>query len=84
MSDAATKGPASCFPPYEKTYGQLITCWQQIVRNSCPAKHLEIVERLKHEHKLGHGRANAVVAHTLVRDGLKQLSVHSRGKPFFG
>ena len=84
MSDVAVKGPASCFPSIEKTYGQLITCWQQIVRNNCTAKHLEIVGRLKHEHQLGHGHANAVVAHTLAQIGLKQLSVHSRGKPFFG
>jgi len=84
VSDAATKGPASRFPSIEKTYGQLITCWRQIVRNSWPAKHLEIVGRLKHEHELSHGHANAVVAHTLAQDGLKQLSVHSRGKPFFG
>jgi hypothetical protein len=71
MSDAATKGPASYFPSIEKKYGQPIAYWQQIVRDSYPAKHMEIVERLKHEYELGHGHANAVVAHTLAQDGLK-------------
>lgn len=71
MSDAAVKGPASYFPSIEKKYGQPIAYWQQIIRDSCPAKHLEIVGRLKHEHELSHGHANAVVAHTLAQDGLK-------------
>lgn len=83
MSDAATKGPTSYFPSIEKTYGQPITCWQQIVRDTYPAKRMEIVERFKHEHAPGHGHANAVVAHTLAQDGLKQLWLHSRRKPFF-
>lgn len=59
------------FSFYREKYGQPIAYWQQIIRDSYPAKHMEIVELLKHEHELGHGRANAVVAHTLAQDGLK-------------
>lgn len=70
MSDRPTKGPASYFPSIEKTYGRPIAHWQQIVRDGYPARHMELVERLK-SHGLGHGHANAVVADTLAEDGLK-------------
>lgn len=71
MSDATLKGPASYFPSIEKKYGQPISHWQQIVRASYPAKHMELVTLLKNEHGLGHGHANALVAHTLANDGRK-------------
>ncbi|WP_017666207.1 DUF4287 domain-containing protein [Porphyrobacter sp. AAP82] len=68
MSDEhKPKGPASYFPSIEKTYGQPIAHWQAIVRSAVPAKHRELVAVLK-QHGLGHGHANAIVAHTLAED----------------
>ncbi|GGD48139.1 DUF4287 domain-containing protein [Aurantiacibacter arachoides] len=58
-----TKGPASYFPSIEKTYGQPIDHWLAIIRARKPAKHMELVAMLKNEHGLGHGHANALVAH---------------------
>lgn len=69
MADAV-KGPASYFPSIEKTYGQPIDHWKDVVRAAYPARHMELVAVLK-GHGLGHGHANAVVAHTLAEDGLK-------------
>jgi hypothetical protein len=65
------KGPASYFPSIEKTYGRPIAEWQQVVRDAYPARHMELVAVLKDQHGMGHGHANAVVAHTLAQDGLK-------------
>lgn len=65
MGNDATKGPASYFPSIEKTYGRSIDEWQDLVRQHLPAKHMELVAMLKTEHGMGHGHANAVVAHTL-------------------
>lgn len=70
MSEAV-KGPASYFPSIEQTYGQPIAHWQQIVRESYPARHMELIAILKDQHAMGHGHANAVVAYTLAQDGLK-------------
>jgi hypothetical protein len=63
-----TKGPASYFPSIEAKYGQPISHWQGLVRASPLTKHMELVNWLKTEHGLGHGHANAVVAHTLAED----------------
>jgi hypothetical protein len=71
MTENAVKGPASYFPSIEKTYGRPISEWQQLVRESYPAKHMELVAMLKDQHGMGHGHANAVVAYTLSEDGLK-------------
>lgn len=71
MADDKVKGPASYFPSIEKTYGQPIAHWQAIVRAAGPAKHMELVALLKSEHGMGHGHANAVVAHTLAEDAAK-------------
>ncbi|OCJ16227.1 hypothetical protein A6U87_23265 [Rhizobium sp. AC44/96] len=68
MTIEKVKGPASYFPSIEKTYGRPIDDWQQIVRSHYPAKHMELVDMLKREHGMGHGHANAVVAHTLSGD----------------
>lgn len=65
------KGPASYFPSIEKTYGRPIADWLKIVRDACPAKHMELVAMLKADHGLGHGHANAIVAYALAEDGLK-------------
>lgn len=60
------KGPASYFPAIEKKYGRPIGDWQQLVRESPLTKHMELVAWLKSEHGMGHGHANALVAHTLA------------------
>jgi uncharacterized protein DUF4287 len=62
------KGPASYFPSIEKKYGRPIAEWQQLIRASPLSKHMELVGMLKAEHGLGHGHANALVAHTLAGD----------------
>jgi hypothetical protein len=57
------KGPASYFPAIEKTYGKKMSHWFALVATRKGAKHAEIVNLLKNEHKLGHGHANAIVAY---------------------
>ncbi|MCD2103589.1 MULTISPECIES: DUF4287 domain-containing protein [Rhodococcus] len=59
------KGPASYFPSIEKKYGRPIVEWQELIRSSDLTKHMELVNWLKSEHGMGHGHANALVAHTL-------------------
>lgn len=68
MSGEKIKGPASYFPSIEKKYGRRIGEWQELVRKHYPAKHMELVDMLKNEHGMGHGHANAIVAHTLAAD----------------
>lgn len=65
MTDSSTKpkGPASYFPSIERTYGRPINEWLDIVRARPSDKHRELVDWLKSEHGLGHGHANAIVAH---------------------
>jgi hypothetical protein len=62
------KGPASYFPSIEKKYGRPISEWKSLIRASPMSKHMEIVNWLKAEHGMGHGHANALVAHTLAED----------------
>ncbi|MDG3012755.1 DUF4287 domain-containing protein [Rhodococcus sp. D2-41] len=62
---APVKGPVSYFPSIEKKYGQPIEHWIELIRTSDLAKHMDLVNWLKAEHGLGHGHANALVAHTL-------------------
>ncbi|GHH20561.1 hypothetical protein GCM10008023_28590 [Sphingomonas glacialis] len=66
MADQPITGPASYFPSIEKTYGRPIAEWQALVRVRLPAKHMALVTMLKTEHGMGHGHANAIVAHTLA------------------
>jgi hypothetical protein len=68
MTTEKTKGPASYFPSIEKKYGRPVSEWQEMVRKHYPAKHMELVSMLKSEHGMGHGHANALVAHTLAED----------------
>lgn len=65
MADEQIKGPASYFPSIEKKYGRPIAEWETLVRKHLPAKHMELVAMLKSEHGMGHGHANALVAHVL-------------------
>jgi hypothetical protein len=61
-------GPAGYFPSIEKKHGRPIAEWQDLIRRSPLTKHMELVRWLKAEHGLGHGHANALVAHTLAED----------------
>jgi Domain of unknown function (DUF4287) len=60
------KGPASYFPSIEKTYGQLIYHWIDILQAAGDMKHMELVSLLKTKHQIGHGHANALAAHFLA------------------
>lgn len=60
------RGPASYFPSIEKKYGHPIAHWLELVRSRQGMKHMELVSWLKTEHGLGHGHANAIVAHVLA------------------
>jgi hypothetical protein len=57
------KGPASYFPSIERTYGQPVAHWLALIASRGDARHMELVAWLKSEHGLGHGHANALVAH---------------------
>jgi hypothetical protein len=63
MADEKPKGPASYFPSIEKTYGKPVSHWLTIIDAMSSLKHMEKVAQLKNEHGLGHGHANALVAH---------------------
>lgn len=60
------KGPASYFPSIERTYGQPIVHWMNLLQQAGPRKHMELVAMLKQDHGLGHGHANAIVTHFLA------------------
>ncbi len=62
-TEAKPKGPASYFPSIEKKYGHPISHWIELVDNLKNMKHMEMVAWLKAEHGMGHGHANAIVAH---------------------
>jgi len=59
-------GPASYFPSVEKKYGRSIGDWQKIITSCDLDKHMQIVNYLKSEYKMGHGHANALVGWTLA------------------
>lgn len=61
------KGPASYFPSIEKRYGQPVQHWLDLIAGKRGMKHMDIVGWLKSEHGLGHGHANALVAHALAK-----------------
>ena len=62
------KGPASYFPSIEKKYDRPIAEWQALIREQPGKKHMELVAGLKEAHGMGHGHANALVAHTLAAE----------------
>jgi hypothetical protein len=63
-------GPASYFPSIERTYGESIEHWIELIRAHAPARHGELVEWLELDYGLGHGHANALVAHVRSRVGV--------------
>ena len=66
--ETKVKGPASYFPSIEKKYGQPIAHWKALIRAETGLAHMQLVAMLKDRHGLGHGHANALVAHTLAED----------------
>jgi hypothetical protein len=66
-TESKVKGPASYFPSIERTYGKPMNHWFEVVKKAGPLKHMELVSLLKTEHKLGHGHANAIVAHCVAK-----------------
>ena len=68
MASAVIKGPASYFPAIEAKYGRPVADWAALVRARQPAAHMALVAMLKTEFGMGHGHANAIVAHTLAAD----------------
>jgi hypothetical protein len=64
------KGPASYFPSIEKKYGLPIKHWLDLLKKQKQLKHMEMVAYLKSEHGLGHGHANALVAHFRSEEGI--------------
>ena len=63
MSDEKkVQGPASYFPSIEKTYGKPISYWLDIIESMKTLKHMEQVNKLKNDHQIGHGHANALVS----------------------
>lgn len=60
------KGPASYFPSIENKYGKPISHWLDVLARAGALKHMELVNHLKSHHGLGHGHANALVAHFLA------------------
>ncbi|MCG2840627.1 DUF4287 domain-containing protein [Sandaracinobacter sp. RS1-74] len=61
------RGPASYFPSIEKSYGRPVDEWFGMIRAKPGLKHMELVAWLKETHGLGHGHANALVAHVLAQ-----------------
>jgi hypothetical protein len=63
------KGPASYFPSIEQKYGKPISHWMAVLAGLAGQKHAEMVAALKADHGLGHGHANALVAHFRAQAG---------------
>lgn len=63
MSDGPVKGPASYFPSIEAKYGRPVEEWLELIAASPLERHMDLVNWLKAEHGMGHGHANALVAH---------------------
>lgn len=70
MAAEKVTGPASYFPSIEKKYGKPISHWKGLLKKMKNAKHSEMVAMLKTEHEMGHGHANAIVAHYRAENGL--------------
>lgn len=51
------------FPSTAQKYGHPVTYWLALREERGEQKHMRLVEWLKSEYGMGHGHANAVVAH---------------------
>ncbi|SEN03509.1 protein of unknown function [Loktanella fryxellensis] len=60
---APISGPASYFPAIEARYGRPIVDWLALVQDRADLPHMQVVAWLKTDHGMGHGHANAIVAH---------------------
>lgn len=63
MSGKKVMGPASYFPSIEKKYGKSIEFWMKEISKISKLAHMEQVKHLKEKFEIGHGHANALVAH---------------------
>ncbi len=61
------QGPASYFPSIETKYGQPMQHWFDQIAPHMDQPHMKIVDFLKSMHSMGHGHANAIVAHQLAQ-----------------
>lgn len=64
------KGPASYFTSIEKKYGFPVNHWFDLLKQQNGLKHMEMVAWLKSEYEIGHGHANALVAHFRNQEGI--------------
>lgn len=70
MSTEKPSGPASYFPSIEKKYGRPIAAWMALLEEMpAGSRHSDMVAGLKNDHGLGHGHANALVAHFRAERG---------------
>jgi len=66
-------GPASHSPSIGKIYGKPVAHSFKVLDGVRDKKHMEQVALLKTGHKIGHGHANAFVAHHKARHGAEQV-----------
>jgi len=64
------RGPQSYFPSIEAKYGHPVDHWFRVLDAHQDKTHMQMVTVLKSEHGLGHGHANALVAHFRSQHGL--------------
>jgi hypothetical protein len=64
---AKVKGTCLLLSIHRKKYGQPIEHWIRLVQKQKDMKHMEVVNWLKNEYGLGHGHANAIVAHCFAQ-----------------
>lgn len=57
------RGPQSYFPSIEARYAKPISHWLGVLSDHSDLTHMQMVNLLKSDHGIGHGHANALVAH---------------------
>ncbi len=55
--------PSSYFPSIEAKYGKPVEHWLKLLQGMKGMKHMDMVQALKTDYGMGHGHANALVAH---------------------